>query len=256
MNDEFAEMFVGKKAMFRALRDAGKRNAQPLRNVPWVNFADDGGAIVNVWRHSLRKRGNLIFSEFELKNYRPNNRSRRAKRAELMAVLDKLSGATVRVLLLDEKSRRGGLTNGCKFDSSRWLVHELRDRFELHRDRSGGATFANAPVVPRAFGVLTPNRRKLVSETIERLAAVKKATLARAKYRCEIPGCIDESDFARPDVHHITRLGDSGADHTDNTVALCPACHARIHRGKAAVARRMNAIVKKVRRAHLRRSRA
>jgi hypothetical protein len=46
----------------------------------------------------------------------------------------------------------------------------------------------------------------------------------RAQYRCEVPGCRDAADFRLPDVHHMTRLGEGGADHTDNTGALCPAC--------------------------------
>jgi predicted HNH restriction endonuclease len=41
-------------------------------------------------------------------------------------------------------------------------------------------------------------------------------------------------------------LGDGGSDHTDNTVALCPACHCRVHRGttgvKAALERKLLAI--------------
>ena len=253
MNDNFEHLFVGKKQMYRALRDAGKRHAKPLRNVPWVNFADDGGAIVNVWRHSLRQRGSLIYSDFARKDYRPRNRMRRAKRKELMDVLTKSDGATVRVMLLDERVPRSGLTNGCNFDTSRWLVHNLGDRFELRRGRKGNTKSSCVPVVPEAFGVLNPRKRQRVSEVIERLGYVKRATLARAQYRCEIPGCKDQDQFKRPDVHHITRLGDSGSDHTDNTVALCPACHARIHRGRRAVSVRISKMVERIRFNHLKR---
>jgi hypothetical protein len=247
MDDKFEHLFAGKKQMFRALRDAGKRHAKPLRNVPWVNFADDGGAIVNVWRHSLGQRGGLVYSDFARKDYRPRNRIRRAKRKELMDVLTKSDGATVRVMLLDERVPRSGLTNGCKFDTSRWLVHNLGDRFELRRGRKGKNKSSDVPVVPEAFGVLNPKKRQRVSEIIERLSYVKRATLARAQYQCEIPGCKDQDQFRRPDVHHITRLGDSGSDHTDNTVAVCPACHARIHRGKSAVSERIDRIVESIR---------
>jgi hypothetical protein len=252
MDDHFEHLFVGKKQMYRALQDAGKGNAKPLRNVPWVNFADDGGVIINVWRHSLRRRGRLIYSDFARKEYRPRNRIRRAKRKELMDVLTKSDGTTVRVMLLDERVPGSGLTNGCKFDTSWWLVYDLGDRFALHRGRKGKTKSTDVPVVPEAFGVLAPKMRQRVSEVIERLADVKRATLARAKYRCEIPGCKDQSQFKRPDVHHITRLGDSGSDHTDNTVALCPACHARIHRGKHAVSERVGKIVERIRSNRLR----
>jgi hypothetical protein len=247
MDDEFEHLFVGKKQMYRALRDAGKKDAKPLRNVPWVNFADDGGAIINVWRHSLKKRGSLIYSDFARTDYRPRNRMRRAKRKELMHVLTKSDGATVRVMLLDERVPGSGLTNGCNFDTSRWLVQNLGDRFALRRGRKGKIKSTDVPVVPEAFGVLNPKKRQRISEIIERLRDVKRATLARAQFQCEIPGCKDQDQFKRPDVHHITRLGDSGSDHTDNTVALCPACHARIHRGRRAVSDRINSIVEGIR---------
>jgi hypothetical protein len=247
VEDKFEHLFVGKKPMFRALRDAGKKNARPLRNVPWVNFADDGSAIVNVWRHSLRKRGSLIFSDFARKDYRPRNRYRRAKRTELMDVLLKSGGTAVRVMLLDEHVAGSGRTNGCKFDSFPWLVRDLGDRFQLLRGKNSRFKTASAPLVPEAFGVLSPRRKQWVSEAIERLGRVKRATLVRAQNRCEIPGCKDQDQFKQPDVHHITRLGDFGSDHTDNTVALCPACHARIHRGKNAVSARISKMVEKIR---------
>ena len=56
MDDGFAHLFVGKTRMYRALREAGMKEASPQRNVPWVNQSDNGDTIVNVWRHSLRQR--------------------------------------------------------------------------------------------------------------------------------------------------------------------------------------------------------
>lgn len=92
------------------------------------------------------------------------------------------------------------------------------------------------PKSPIAYGTLAPERKRAVSERIERDPRVRKLTLARAGNRCEIFGCKDYEDFVTLDVHHITYLGHGGADHTDNTVALCPACHARVHRGNVKVA--------------------
>ncbi len=34
------------------------------------------------------------------------------------------------------------------------------------------------------------------------------------------------------EVHHLKLLGDEGADHPDNVIALCPNCHRRVHEGK------------------------
>ena len=231
MDDGFARLFVGKTTMYKALRNVGMKHAPPQRNVPWVNQADHGDTIVNVWRHSLRAHRGTIYSDFALKKRSTRNPVRRAKREELMRVLSGASGATVRVVLLDERKPRSGLTNGCRYDAVKWSVHDLGDRYELRRGGRGPTEYAGVPIEPGAFSVLNPKKRARVSQQIERLGRVKRATLERAGYRCEIPDCKDSHDFSSPDVHHITRLVNAGSDHTDNTVALCPACHVRIHRG-------------------------
>ncbi len=33
------------------------------------------------------------------------------------------------------------------------------------------------------------------------------------------------------EVHHMYRLSDGGPDHPEHVAAICPNCHARIHRG-------------------------
>ncbi len=257
MNDGFDHLFIGKRRMYEALREAGVKQAVPQRNVPWVNTADDGSTVVNVWRHSLRQLRGSIYSDFGLKGRATRSPGRRAKREELMRVLSGASGATVRVVLLDERKPKSGNTNGCKCDSVRWSVHDLGDRYELRRGGRGTVEFVGVPIEPRAFGVLKPKRRERSSQQIERIGRVKSETLKRAGYVCEIPDCKDGHQFVKPDVHHITRLGDTGSDHTDNTVALCPACHARIHRGIRSVMDRMEAAVERIRRQHLKlRSRA
>lgn len=96
------------------------------------------------------------------------------------------------------------------------------------------------PESPIAYGTLTPRRKRAVSERIERDPRVRELTLARAGNRCEISDCRDYVDFVTLDVHHITYLGHGGADHTDNTAALCPACHLRVHRGNQKVASVLN----------------
>ena len=70
---------------------------------------------------------------------------------------------------------------------------------------------------------------------IERDARVRRFTLQRARDRCEVADCSDQAYFANLDVHHITSLGNGGSDHTDNTLALCPACHVRVHRSSPVV---------------------
>jgi len=50
---------------------------------------------------------------------------------------------------------------------------------------------------------------------------------------CELCKCsIDDKDISHPyslEVHHIIPLSSGGQDHLQNTAALCPNCHRRIH---------------------------
>jgi hypothetical protein len=254
-DDGFNHLFSDTKPMYEALRDAGWRTAPPQRNVRWVNHADDGVTIFNVWRHSLDKRGSRIYSAFISKSRAERSPSRKRKRDELLKVLQQANGATVRAILLDEKIPKSGRVSGSQCDPLMWSVHDTGDRFELRRGGKGSVEYRGVPIDPDAFGALKPKRRTQVSERIERLGKVQSATLERAGHKCEIPECKDWPQFVSPDVHHITRLGDSGSDHTDNTVALCPACHVRAHRGIKSVRMRLEAAVEKVRNSRLKEKR-
>ena len=80
---------------------------------------------------------------------------------------------------------------------------------------------------------------------VQRDASVRAWALENANGVCE--GCENPAPFfttsGRPylEVHHVVRLKDGGPDTTDNTVAVCPTCHMRLHHGKdrVAFARRM-----------------
>jgi 5-methylcytosine-specific restriction enzyme A len=70
----------------------------------------------------------------------------------------------------------------------------------------------------------------------KRSKAVREYVLKRAEGTCE--SCEAGAPFVRPDgspylePHHIRRLGDGGPDHPRWVAAVCPTCHARIHRGR------------------------
>ena len=67
----------------------------------------------------------------------------------------------------------------------------------------------------------------------ERDAFVAENAKRRAKGLCEL--CGDEAPFARADgdpyleTHHVVWLAQGGSDTVENTVALCPNCHRRMH---------------------------
>ncbi|MCA9638066.1 MAG: HNH endonuclease [Myxococcales bacterium] len=64
-------------------------------------------------------------------------------------------------------------------------------------------------------------------------AAFRDAVFARARYRCEGPGCAFTSTRERAeaelDAHHITDRNEmpKGGYVVENGIALCPACHAK-----------------------------
>ncbi|HRI09626.1 MAG TPA: HNH endonuclease signature motif containing protein [Nannocystaceae bacterium] len=67
-------------------------------------------------------------------------------------------------------------------------------------------------------------------------AAFRAAVFARARYRCEGPGCAFESSPERAnadlDAHHITDRNEmpGGGYVAENGIALCPSCHEKAER--------------------------
>lgn len=76
-------------------------------------------------------------------------------------------------------------------------------------------------------------RRKVTSSTYIRSTKVVKETRRRANGICQY--CKQPAPFRDSEgnpyleVHHVIWLSRGGEDSTDNTVALCPNCHTRMH---------------------------
>lgn len=89
----------------------------------------------------------------------------------------------------------------------------------------------------KVYGVATdnPDKKNVISTTVNRLDLIKTYALSRAKGNCE--GCNKEAPFLKRngqpylEVHHIDELGKGGSDSPKNVIALCPNCHARITHG-------------------------
>ena len=108
-----------------------------------------------------------------------------------------------------------------------------------------GGTFEPALPEPRTLAELRAAARLIpplnltpklqLSVVRYRAAAVKKYVLLQAKGICE--GCSNPALFLtrkkRPylEPHHATRVADSGPDHPEHVIALCPTCHRRVHHG-------------------------
>ena len=78
-----------------------------------------------------------------------------------------------------------------------------------------------------------PGTRSVVSTIFDSSQAVVLYAKRRANGRCEL--CLDLAPFVAPSgdpflvTHHIESLAAGGEDATDNIVALCPNCHAKVH---------------------------
>ena len=75
--------------------------------------------------------------------------------------------------------------------------------------------------------------REIVSKAFERNPYVAELTKRRAKgicQLCETPGPFkDKAGHPFLETHHITWLSQGGEDIIENTVALCPNCHRKMH---------------------------
>ena len=243
---------IGTQRLYQAMRDAGIRRAMPQRNVQWINAADDGVTVLNWWRIDMEERADTIVGVVDARDWPPNIGTK-AKRNAVIEGLANLNGNLIRVIVL-EGIRGSRRQSGARYDDgAEWLVEDTGAEFLIWRGRSPVGQPA-VPATPQGFGKIEPSRKEIVSQQIERDAKVKALTLKRAQHRCEISKCRDAADYLSMDVHHITRLGNGGSDHTDNTVALCPACHSRVHRGIPEIRAKLSKQIETIRNSRLSRS--
>ncbi|SDB13345.1 HNH endonuclease [Eubacterium oxidoreducens] len=93
--------------------------------------------------------------------------------------------------------------------------------------------YAEATVSKEPVAVSVSTKR------FERSAYIAEYAKRRANGICQL--CKEPAPFKKPDgtpfleTHHIIELANGGSDSIDNTVALCPNCHRKMHYGKKSV---------------------
>lgn len=102
--------------------------------------------------------------------------------------------------------------------------------------------YLEAGRIPRPHGIPAP--RVVATATgnaYERSAWVRSFILQEANGTCEDCDApapfITRDGFPYLEVHHVIRLADQGPDTPENTIALCPNCHRRLHHARDAEAR-------------------
>lgn len=129
--------------------------------------------------------------------------------------------------------------NSAALDSfSVGLAQPTADRVEL--EARVDALIRGETAKPK--GNATPKKTMQISETFERDPEVKAWVLKAAKGVCEL--CLSNAPFIKEngvaylEVHHVRPLAEGGKDTIENTVALCPNCHMRMHYGISRLAMR------------------
>lgn len=78
-----------------------------------------------------------------------------------------------------------------------------------------------------------PSKRLISSIFYERNSILKEYVKRRADGKCELCNCnapfLDNKGNPFLEVHHIIWLARNGEDSIENTVALCPNCHRKMH---------------------------
>jgi 5-methylcytosine-specific restriction enzyme A len=78
-----------------------------------------------------------------------------------------------------------------------------------------------------------PEVQTIVSQRYERSAIIAELARRNAKGKCQLCNCIapflNKENVPFLEVHHIEWLSKGGTDAIDNTVALCPNCHRKMH---------------------------
>jgi 5-methylcytosine-specific restriction endonuclease McrA len=84
----------------------------------------------------------------------------------------------------------------------------------------------------RSAGKKHPKRSVVLTNQYERSEPVAAWAKRRAKGLCDLCGQtapFNTSDGPYLECHHIVHLSEGGPDTSENTVALCPNCHRRMH---------------------------
>lgn len=129
--------------------------------------------------------------------------------------------------------------NKSKRKNEKRLISDILDRMKSHLDSTPSqmpwTNLTDESLREKLESINNDSKRYSSEEVTEyaRNGYVTELTLRRAKGFCEL--CRKEAPFMNLDglpfleVHHIEWLSIGGRDYIDNTAALCPNCHRRVH---------------------------
>jgi 5-methylcytosine-specific restriction protein A len=112
-------------------------------------------------------------------------------------------------------------------------LEALRTEEELQSKRARSLSDADLKAKATKSGTTKVGVRVVVTQQYQRNPWVAEYAKRRAAGQCEL--CNKPAPFSNKagapylEVHHIEWLANGGADSIENTVALCPNCHRRMH---------------------------
>lgn len=114
-----------------------------------------------------------------------------------------------------------------------WIIHQDRFKNWVPEPEQGNQIEPTAEKYMQGVISGLGGRRSVTSSTFVRSAEVIKETRRRANGICQLCNqpapFIDKKGNPYLEVHHIIWLSRGGKDNTENTAALCPNCHMRMH---------------------------
>jgi 5-methylcytosine-specific restriction protein A len=119
--------------------------------------------------------------------------------------------------------------HGSAFKVPAELIAKKQDRKQNQAKRLSDEELFNRVVKSRKH----PSNRQVVSTTFERNVFVAELTKRRANGICQL--CDEPAPFLNKknepylESHHIIWLSKGGEDTVENSVALCPNCHRKMH---------------------------
>ena len=109
----------------------------------------------------------------------------------------------------------------------------LQKKEALLKARAAVISDEQCKLKAREMQTSNPRRREVRSAAYERNAYVSEYAKRRALGRCQLCGSmapfLDKEGKPYLETHHVVWLSAGGSDTVDNTVALCPNCHRKMH---------------------------
>lgn len=118
----------GRQSFYQSFREAGIREARPLRNIPWILTSDDGTPIFCLWRSYMRAVGAGVAAQMDVRKW-----TGAAKGRHVQTQLAQSVGKRIRIVVVEDGEPGSKTARSTSFDPMMWQVEEGGGDFLLTR---------------------------------------------------------------------------------------------------------------------------